>query len=121
MQALGTAMGSTHPETFTSIAGVGDLDVTCRSIHGRNRRFGREIVEKGILAPFRDLDDLIARISELGYLPEGAVACKHVAAIAAARKLDLPIMGGVDSILDRRSEPLQFLEEYLAHMGAAPS
>ena len=47
-------MGSTHPETFTSIAGVGDLDVTCRSIHGRNRRFGREIVEKGILAPFRD-------------------------------------------------------------------
>ncbi|HTX74166.1 MAG TPA: NAD(P)H-dependent glycerol-3-phosphate dehydrogenase, partial [Rectinemataceae bacterium] len=49
MQALGTALGATHPETFTSIAGVGDLDVTCRSIHGRNRRFGREIVEKGIL------------------------------------------------------------------------
>ena len=79
MQTLGDALGATHPETFTSIAGVGDLDVTCRSVHGRNRRFGREIVEKGILKPFRDLDDLLARIGELGYLPEGAVACKHVA------------------------------------------
>jgi glycerol-3-phosphate dehydrogenase (NAD(P)+) len=120
MQALGTVLGATHPETFTSIAGVGDLDVTCRSVHGRNRRFGREIVETGILAPFRDLDDLLARLGELGYLPEGAVACKHVAAIAAERRLDLPIMGGVHRILNRESEPLRFLEEYLASMGAPP-
>jgi glycerol-3-phosphate dehydrogenase (NAD(P)+) len=118
MQALGVAMGATHPETFTSIAGVGDLDVTCRSIHGRNRRFGREIVEKGVLKPFRDLDDLLARIGELGYLPEGAVACKHVQVIAAERKLELPIMGGVHSILDRKIEPIEFLERYLRSMGA---
>ena len=118
MQALGTALGATHPETFTSIAGVGDLDVTCRSVHGRNRRFGREIVEKGILRPFRDLDDLLGRIGELGYLPEGAIACKHVRAIADERMLDLPIMGGVDRILDRKAEPLAFLEDYLASMGA---
>jgi glycerol-3-phosphate dehydrogenase (NAD(P)+) len=118
MQTLGTALGATHPATFTSIAGVGDLDVTCRSVHGRNRRFGREIVEKGILAPFRDLDDLLARIGELGYLPEGAVACKHVSAIAAERRLDLPIMEGVHRILDRKAEPLGFLEDYLASMGA---
>jgi glycerol-3-phosphate dehydrogenase (NAD(P)+) len=118
MQALGTALGATHAATFTSIAGVGDLDVTCRSIHGRNRRFGREIVEKGILEPFRDLEDLLERIGELGYLPEGAVACAHVAAIAAERRLDLPIMAGVHRILDRKAEPLSFLEEYLASMGA---
>jgi hypothetical protein len=58
------------------------------------------------------------RIGELGYLPEGAVACKHVAAIAAARKLELPIMGGVHAILDRKIEPLDFLERYLGSMGA---
>ncbi len=120
MQTLGTALGATHPETFTSIAGVGDLDVTCRSVHGRNRRFGREIVEKGILAPFSDLKDLLSRLGEIGYLPEGAVACGHVAAIAAERRLDLPIMGGVHLILDRKAEPLRFLEDYLASMGAAP-
>jgi len=118
MQTLGLALGATHPETFTSIAGVGDLDVTCRSIHGRNRRFGREIVEKDVLRPFKDLDDLLSRIGELGYLPEGAVACKHVHAIAAERKLELPIMDGVHSILDRRIEPIEFLERYLRSMGA---
>ncbi|MDP3177318.1 MAG: NAD(P)H-dependent glycerol-3-phosphate dehydrogenase [Spirochaetaceae bacterium] len=119
MQVLGRALGATHAETFTSIAGVGDLDVTCRSVHGRNRRFGREIVEKGILSRFRDLDDLLARIGELGYLPEGAVACKQAAALAKDRKLDLPIIGGVHAILDRRVEPLDFLESYLASLGAA--
>ncbi len=118
MQSLGLALGATHPETFTSIAGVGDLDVTCRSVHGRNRRFGREIVGKAILSPFRDLDDLLARIGEIGYLPEGAVACKQVAALSASLGLELPIMGGVHSILDRRVEPLAFLESYLASQGA---
>ncbi|MGO8695661.1 MAG: NAD(P)H-dependent glycerol-3-phosphate dehydrogenase [Rectinemataceae bacterium] len=119
MQILGKALGATHPETFTSIAGVGDLDVTCRSVHGRNRRFGREIVQKAILAPFRDLDDLLGRLGEIGYLPEGAVACRHIAAIAAERQLDLPIMDGVHRILNREIEPLEFLEGYLESMGAA--
>jgi len=77
IQTLGKAMGATHPETFTSISGIGDLDVTCRSVFGRNRRFGKDIVEKKILAPFKDIDDLIARIGEIGYLPEGVVAAKH--------------------------------------------
>jgi glycerol-3-phosphate dehydrogenase (NAD(P)+) len=119
MQSLGKALGATHPETFTSISGVGDLDVTCRSIHGRNRRFGREIVEKDLLSPFSDIDDLLSRIAELGYLPEGAVACKQVHDIVAERKLDLPIMAGVYSILDRKAQPLAVLEGYLSGMGAA--
>ena len=58
IQALGMAMGATHPETFTSIAGVGDLDVTCRSKYGRNRRFGRDIIKENLLSKFSSLDDL---------------------------------------------------------------
>jgi len=72
IQTIGRAMGATHPETFTSLSGVGDLDVTCRSKFGRNQRFGHDIIENDILAKFKDIDDLIARISEVGYLPEGA-------------------------------------------------
>ena len=30
IQTLGFAMGATHAETFTSVSGVGDLDVTCK-------------------------------------------------------------------------------------------
>ncbi|HUX38962.1 MAG TPA: NAD(P)H-dependent glycerol-3-phosphate dehydrogenase [Rectinemataceae bacterium] len=119
MQSLGIAMGATHPETFSSLAGVGDLDVTCRSVHGRNRRFGREIVGKDLLAPFRDHDDLLARIGELGYLPEGAVAAKEVALLAEQLGLTLPIMGGVARILDKAIEPRAFLKDFLESLGAA--
>ncbi len=113
MQALGHAMGSTHAETFTSISGVGDLDVTCRSIWGRNRRFGREIIEKRALAPFVDLDDLLNRISDIGYLPEGVAATKYVKILVEKYKLKLPISTAVHRILNREIEPEEFLSSYL--------
>jgi glycerol-3-phosphate dehydrogenase (NAD(P)+) len=113
IQAFGLALGATHPETFTSIAGVGDLDVTCRSIHGRNRRFGREIVEKHALSPFRNAADLVGRIGELGYLPEGAPASRFVRRIADEKRIDMPICRGVHRILDKELTPKEFIEEYL--------
>jgi glycerol-3-phosphate dehydrogenase (NAD(P)+) len=113
IQSLGKAMGATHAETFTSISGVGDLDVTCRSIFGRNRRFGREIVEKDILSPFSSLEDLVKRIGELGYLPEGAVASQHVKILAEKHHLKMPISLGVHQILNREISPLQFLDSFL--------
>ena len=113
MLTLGQAMNASHPETFTSIAGVGDLDVTCRSRFGRNRRFGQEIIKKGILAPFANIDDLIARIPEIGYLPEGAVACKHVHAISEMYDLKMPISNGLYRILNKEGEPSRFIEKLL--------
>lgn len=113
IQAFGQALGATHPETFTSLAGVGDLDVTCRSIHGRNRRFGRDIVERDVLAPFSSAADLVARIGELGYLPEGAPASVFVRRIMDERRIDMPICRGVHRILDRELGPREFIEEYL--------
>jgi glycerol-3-phosphate dehydrogenase (NAD(P)+) len=117
IQALGVAMGATHPETFTSIAGIGDLDVTCRSVFGRNRRFGKDIVEKKILEPFSDIDNLIERISEIGYLPEGVAAAKHIAALAEKYKLKMPISTGVYQILNRKVESIEFLKGYLNGLG----
>ncbi|MCL1931348.1 MAG: NAD(P)-dependent glycerol-3-phosphate dehydrogenase [Treponema sp.] len=117
IQTLGMAMGATHPETFTSIAGIGDLDVTCRSVFGRNRRFGNDIIEKKILEPFKDLDDLIARIGEIGYLPEGVAAAKYVKIFAEKYRLKMPIAEGVYQILNREIEPFNFLGSYLGNMG----
>ncbi|TFG84357.1 MAG: NAD(P)-dependent glycerol-3-phosphate dehydrogenase [Spirochaetales bacterium] len=119
IQTFGQALGATHPETFTSIAGVGDLDVTCRSIHGRNRRFGREIVDKNILAPFKDAQDLVTRIKLLGYLPEGAPASIFVNEAAKAKKLPMPICRGVYRILNRELSPKEFIEEYLGSLAGA--
>lgn len=117
IQTLGRAMGATHPETFTSISGVGDLDVTCRSIFGRNRRFGREIIEKDILKPFNNLDDLIDRISEVGYLPEGVVAAKYVKILAEQYNLKMPISLGLYRILNREITPIEFLHAFIKDLG----
>lgn len=111
IQSIGLALGSTHPETFSSIAGVGDLDVTCRSRYGRNRRFGREIIADHIIERFRNLDDLIARIDAVGYLPEGAVAARHVQRIAELFGLRLTICNSVHRILNREVEPLAAIQQ----------
>ncbi|MDR2702689.1 MAG: NAD(P)-dependent glycerol-3-phosphate dehydrogenase [Spirochaetaceae bacterium] len=116
IQILGMAMGATHRETFSSISGVGDLDVTCRSMLGRNRRFGREIVEKNILEPFKNLDDLLARIGEIGYMPEGTAAAKYVRILADKHRLRMPISTGLYQILNREIKPMEFLRNFLKSM-----
>lgn len=113
IQTLGMAMGATHPETFTSIAGVGDLDVTCRSKYGRNRRFGQDMIKTDMLERFKNLDDLIARIGEIGYLSEGAVACKYVHEIAQKYNLKLVICDGLYKMLNKEIKPMDFLDELL--------
>jgi glycerol-3-phosphate dehydrogenase (NAD(P)+) len=113
IQTLGRAMGATHPETFTSIAGVGDLDVTCRSVYGRNRRFGREIIEKHILEPYKNIDDLIANIDRIGYMSEGIAACKHVNLLQEKYKLKMPICSLVYSILNCEVKAASALDSYL--------
>ena len=121
IQLLGSALGSTHPETFTSIAGVGDLDVTCRSRHGRNRRFGREIIKDRILDRFRDLADLIDNIGSIGYLPEGAVAAKFVHQMAERRKLKLPICETVYAILNGEVDPSRAVSTMVTNLGGSVS
>jgi len=103
IQTLGFAMGATHAETFTSISGVGDLDVTCKSKYGRNRRFGQDMVKTDMLAKFRNIDDLIANVGKIGYLPEGAIACKYVHEIGIKKDLKLPLTDTLYKILNKET------------------
>lgn len=119
IQTLARSMGSTHPETFTSIAGVGDLDVTCRSVHGRNRRFGREIILKNLIQPYRSIEDVINNLGTIGYLPEGAVAASNVKEFAERYGLKLPICLGVYRILNRESEPMDEIRKILSGLTGA--
>ena len=113
IQTLGMTLGATHPETFTSISGIGDLDVTCRSVHGRNRRFGREIIIKDILKPYKDIDDIIAHIGDIGYLPEGVAAAKYIKVIAEKYNLKLPVSTNLCRLLNREIEPMEFCKKLL--------
>lgn len=117
IQLLGKAMGASHPETFTSIAGVGDLDVTCRSRYGRNRRFGREIIIDHILDRYSGIDDVVDHMADIGYFAEGVVAAKFVFSIAEQLNLSLPICRGVYGILNKQYQPAQSIETILALLG----
>jgi len=114
IQQLGKALGATHPETFTSISGIGDLDVTCRSIYGRNRRFGREIIEKNILNPYKNIDDLLSRIGEIGYLPEGVAAAKYIHILAEKYKLKIPVSVAISKLLNKELDAPEFCKILLA-------
>ena len=113
IQTLGFAMGATHAETFTSVSGVGDLDVTCKSKYGRNRRFGQDIVKTDMLSRFKDIDDLIANVGKIGYLPEGAIACKYVHEIAQKKDLKLPLCTALYKVLNKESTVEQMVKELL--------
>ncbi len=78
MKDIAIELGGKNIETFLFLSGSGDLDVTCRSMFGRNRRFGNEIVSKNILESFFSIDDLINNIEKIGYLPEGVFAAKSI-------------------------------------------
>jgi len=114
--AIGKAMGATHPETFTSIAGVGDLDVTCRSVHGRNRRFGREIILKRLIDSCTSIDQVIESLPRFGYIAEGVVTSKWAHELMG--KLSLPIIEGVYRVLNREVDPLTELSSMLERITA---
>jgi len=109
IQKLGTALGSKHPDTFTSIAGVGDLDVTCRSRYGRNRRFGREIITDRKIQKYKNIEDLISHIDEIGYLPEGIVASQFAHSLSKMFDIKTPVCNVVYSVLNREKEPAKAL------------
>lgn len=78
---LGTAMGATV-ETFRGLAGVGDLIVTCTSMHSRNRRCGI-LIGKG--------HSFESAIEEIGMVVEGAYTVKSAYNLMNKYQLEMPI------------------------------
>jgi glycerol-3-phosphate dehydrogenase (NAD(P)+) len=91
-----------------------DLDVTCKSKYGRNRRFGQDIIKTDMLTKFKDIDDLIANVGKIGYLPEGAIACKYVYEIGKKKDLRLPLTYVLYRILNKECSVQQALEEVMS-------
>lgn len=86
---LGTAMGGKF-ETFCGLTGIGDLIVTCASMHSRNRRAGI-LIGQGY-----SMDEAM---KEVKMVVEGVYSAK--AAMELARKYDvqLPIIEQVNKVL----------------------
>src|SRR4051794_8393699 len=107
MARLGEAAGA-RPETFSGLAGIGDLITTCFSPYGRNRRAG-ELIAQG-LAPAQ-------AVAEIGETVEGLTTAPILRDLAHRLDVELPITEGVCAVLSGQS-----LGELVAGlMGRAPT
>ena len=89
MVRLGLALGA-KAETFTGLAGLGDLVLTCTDNQSRNRRCGM------LLASGKTLEQAQA---EIGQVVEGVPAARAVHAVAARHRVELPICEQIYRVL----------------------
>ncbi len=108
---LGVAMGATK-ETFAGLAGVGDLIVTCTSMHSRNRRAGI-LIGQG--------KDVQTAMQEVGAVVEGYYAAKSAWALAQKMGVDMPITEAAYRVLYEGENAAQVTQELLLRRKKAES
>lgn len=92
LSRLGSAMGC-KPETFSGLSGMGDLIVTCTSMHSRNLHAGM------LLGHGKTVEEAK---TEVGQVVEGINALPAACRLAKKYKVDMPIVQSVDAILGGR-------------------
>lgn len=86
---LGTAMGGKF-ETFCGLSGIGDLIVTCASMHSRNRRAGI------LIGQGKTMEEAMA---EVKMVVEGVYSAKAAMKLAQKYQVELPIIEQVNEVL----------------------
>ena len=86
---LGTAMGG-KPQTFAGLSGIGDLIVTCASMHSRNRRAGI-LIGKGY--------SMEEAMKEVKMVVEGVYSAKAARNLSHKYQVPMPIVEQVNEVL----------------------
>lgn len=86
---LGKAMGGKY-ETFSGLTGIGDLIVTCASMHSRNRRAGI-LIGKGYT--------MEEAMKEVQMVVEGVYSAKAAMALSKKYQVPMPIVEQVNDVL----------------------
>ncbi len=86
---LGVAMGG-RIETFAGLSGIGDLIVTCTSMHSRNRRAGI------LLGKGKSLDETL---KEVKMVVEGVNTAKAAYELSKKYNVDMPITKAINEVL----------------------
>ena len=89
MGRLGVAMGA-NVNTFTGLAGIGDLIVTCTSMHSRNRRAGI------LMGQGKTLQETL---DEVKMVVEGITATEVAYKVSRQLNIDMPITEAIYSVL----------------------
>ncbi|MBR1442663.1 MAG: NAD(P)-dependent glycerol-3-phosphate dehydrogenase, partial [Firmicutes bacterium] len=92
---LGMAMGA-KAETFAGLSGVGDLIVTCTSMHSRNRRAGI------LLGKGKSIDEAL---KEIKMAVEGITNAKAAYELAKKYNVEMPITREINRVLFEGIKP----------------
>ncbi|MCC8196091.1 MAG: NAD(P)-dependent glycerol-3-phosphate dehydrogenase [Ruminococcus sp.] len=99
---LGVAMGAKQ-DTFSGLAGLGDLVVTCTSMHSRNYRAGL-LIGQGV-----EPEEAVRRIGTV----EGYACAKATLELANKYGVDMPITTEVNKVLFEGKSPSVAINELM--------
>ena len=100
---LGVSLGA-HKETLAGLSGVGDLIVTCTSMHSRNRRAGI-LVGQGKTAA--------QAMEEVGAVVEGYYATRSAWELARRQGIDMPIVEAAYRVFYESTDVREVIQDLL--------
>ena len=100
---LGVKMGG-KIETFTGLTGIGDLIVTCASVHSRNRKAGY-LIGKGM--------SMQEAMDEVKMVVEGVYSAKAAAELAKKYDVSMPIVEEVNAVLFGGKSPADAVNDLM--------
>lgn len=100
---LGIKMGG-KPETFYGLTGIGDLIVTCASVHSRNRKAGY-LMGKGYT--------MQEAMDEVQMVVEGVYSAKAALTLAQKYQVEMPIVEQVNKVLFENKNAEEAVKELM--------
>ncbi|MCC2254719.1 NAD(P)H-dependent glycerol-3-phosphate dehydrogenase [Ruminococcus sp. CLA-AA-H200] len=100
---LGVKMGG-KIQTFTGLTGIGDLIVTCASVHSRNRKAGYLIGQGKTMQEAMD---------EVKMVVEGVYSAKAAARLAREYEVSMPIVDEVNAVLFEGKSPAEAVDDLM--------
>lgn len=100
---LGVKMGG-KIETFTGLTGIGDLIVTCASVHSRNRKAGY-LIGQGM--------SMQEAMDEVKMVVEGVYSAKAAAQLAKKYEVSMPIVDEVNAVLFEGKSPAEAVNDLM--------
>lgn len=100
---LGVAMGGAK-ESFSGLTGIGDLIVTCASVHSRNRKAGY------LMGQGKSMQEAM---DEVKMVVEGVYSTKAAVELGKKYNVSLPIINKVNEILFEGKDPREAVNELM--------
>lgn len=100
---LGVKMGGAI-ESFTGLTGIGDLIVTCASVHSRNRKAGY------LMGQGKSMQEAM---DEVQMVVEGVYSTKAAVKLGQLHNIPLPIVSKVNEVLFEGKDPKEAVNELM--------